>query len=402
MKRVKMRNVLVSLAVVGALISVYFLSRPRPTSNEEIVVGLVAAQSGPFALAGESIQRGLEIAIDEVNEGGGLLGGRKLRLVVRNDEGNPSKGTAAARELIEHEKAAVVFGGPHTPVSLAMLPVFHELKIPYMGVFAAGTKIVQNDQRPNFMFRVSACDDLVDRSLTTYSLTTLKKKAPGLILENTPWGESNEAGLRKHIPSQGAALAGVEKYNVGDTDMTAQLLRLREDKADCLIMIANAPDGAQILRGMAKIGWDVPVISHWGVGGGRFSELAGERAGEVKFMQTYSFFGRQDPVRDRVLERMKQKYNITGPDDIAVPVAVANSYDALHIFAKAITIAGSTKGPEVRDALEKVENHQGLIKFYRRPFTPDQHDALDSSDYIMAAWEGGKIVPIASGDGTNE
>lgn len=409
----KVRNVLIALSVAVCLAAVYIFSppqsteiarpqstdkaRPQSTDKDDIVVGLVAAQSGPFALAGESIQRGLEVAIDEVNDGGGLLSGRKLRLVVRNDEGNPSKGTAAARELIEHQKAAVVFGGPHSPVSLAMLPVFHELTTPYMGVFAAATKIIQNDQQPNYMFRVSACDDLVDSSLTNYCVTTLSKSTPGLILENTPWGESNEFGLRKHMQARSARLAGVEKFNVGDTDMTAQLLRLREAKADCLVMIANAPDGAQILRGLAKIDWDVPVISHWGVGGGRFPELAGDRAGLVKFVQTYSFFGKPSPMGERVIERMKKKYNIKGPEDITVPVAVANSYDALHILAKAITMAGSTKGPEVRDSLEKVESHQGLIKFYRRPFTPEKHDALDAGDYIMVSWVSGKIVPISSG-----
>ena len=129
---------------------------------QEVKIGLVAALSGDSALSGEAITRGLTVAIDEINARGGVLGGRKLALVRRDDESNPAKGQLAARELIEKEKVAVVFGGIDTPVSAALVGVMHELKTPYMGVWAAGTNITNNGKNPNFMFRVSAVDERVD------------------------------------------------------------------------------------------------------------------------------------------------------------------------------------------------------------------------------------------------
>src|SRR5882724_9011079 len=90
-------------------------------AQEPVKIGLVAALSGNSALSGEAITRGLAIAIDEVNARGGVLGGRKLALVRRDDESNPAKGQIAARELIEKEKVAVVFGGLDTPVSVALV-----------------------------------------------------------------------------------------------------------------------------------------------------------------------------------------------------------------------------------------------------------------------------------------
>src|SRR3989442_12109198 len=138
--------------------------------------GLVAAMSGGSALSGEAIKRGLTVAIDEINARGGLLGGRRVELVIRDEEGNPSKGVTAARDVIEREGAVAVFGGLHSPVRLAMLPVFHELKVPYVGTWAAATGITRNGRNPNFMFRVSANDDIVDHFLAKHVVERLGRK----------------------------------------------------------------------------------------------------------------------------------------------------------------------------------------------------------------------------------
>ena len=82
----------------------------------------------------------MTIAIDEINAKGGVLGGRKLELVRRDDEGNPAKGVTAARELIFREKVAVLFGGLDTPVSMAIVPIVNQEKVPFMGPWAAGTR----------------------------------------------------------------------------------------------------------------------------------------------------------------------------------------------------------------------------------------------------------------------
>ena len=358
-----------------------------------ITVALVAAMSGGSALSGEAIKRGLTVAIDEINARGGLLGGRKLELVIRDEEGNPSKGVTAARDVIEREKAVVVFGGLHSPVGLAMLPVFHELKVPYVGTWAAATAITRNGKSPNFMFRVSANDDIVDHFLAKHVVEKLGKKKPGVILENTPWGASNQEGLGKWLTKLGAAPVGFEKFNWGDPDMSPQLLRLKNGGADAVVMVANAPEGAQVVKSKAKIGWPAPIVSHWGISGGRFAELTGELSEAVVFVQTYSFFGKQSEVGERVLGALKTKYGIKGPEDVLAPVGTANAYDAMHLVGLAIEKAGAADGAKIRDALENLGEHRGLIKTYKRPFTGDEHDALNENDYILVTWRQGKIVP---------
>jgi branched-chain amino acid transport system substrate-binding protein len=366
-------------------------------SKEPVKIGLSAAVSGGSAASGEAIKRGLEIAIGEINAKGGVLGGRPLQLVVRDDEGQPAKGVTIARELVEREKVAAVFGGLHTPVALAQVAVWHELKTPYMGAWAAGTNITRNGQSPNYVFRVSANDDDADKFLTRYATEVLRKGKPGLLLENTSWGQSNEAGLTKWLGEKAIRAVGIEKFNWGDPDMSPQLLRLKNAGADHVVLVANAPEGAQVVKSRAKIGWEIPMVSHWGISGGRFAELTGELSDGVAFLQTYSFFGKQNERGEQVLKALKEKYGVKGPEDVIAPVGTANAYDGLHLVALAIEQAGSTAGAKVRDALEGLKaEYKGLIKTYRRPFTAEQHDALTDADYIMVVWRAGKIVPLAA------
>jgi branched-chain amino acid transport system substrate-binding protein len=377
------------------LVALAALAGAPVAQHAPIKVGLAAAVSGGSAASGEAIKRGLSIAIDEVNATGGLLGGRKLELVVRDDEGNPQKGVTIARELVEREKVAAVFGGLHTTVALAQVPVWHELGTPYMGTWAAGTNITRNGKKPNFVFRVSANDDEVDRYLVRYAAEQLKRGKPGLLLENTAWGQSNETGLTRWLGERGVKAVGVEKFNWNDPDMSPQLLRLRQGGADVVLLVANAPEGAQVVKSRAKVGWEVPIVSHWGISGGRFAELTGELSDGVVFVQTYSFFGKQSARGEAVLKALKDKYGVKGPEDVTAPVGTANAYDALHLVALAIEQAKSTDGGRVRDALEELKGeYAGVIKTYKRPFTAEQHDALTERDYIMVVWKGGKIVPV--------
>jgi branched-chain amino acid transport system substrate-binding protein len=151
-----------------------------------------------------------------------------------------------------------------------------------------------------------------------------------------------------------------------------------------------------MMKSRERMGWMVPVVSHWGISGGRFPELAGPTAGDAHFIQTYSFFGKQGPVGEKVLEGLVRKYpGVKGPEDIVAPVGTANAYDAMHLYALAIKQAKSIDPGAVRTALENLQGgYEGLIKTYHRPFTPDNHDALGPDDYIMVHYEGNKVVPV--------
>jgi branched-chain amino acid transport system substrate-binding protein len=216
------------------------------------------------------------------------------------------------------------------------------------------------------------------------------------MLINNPWGESNEKGLKAaELKIDGIEIVGVEKFENGDVDMIPQLTRNKDAGADVLILVTNAPPGAQMMKSRERMGWDVPVVSHWGISGGRFPELAGPTAGDAHFVQTYSFFGKQSATGQRVLDALIAKFpKINDASDVFSPVGTANAYDAMHLMAKAIDQAGSTDGDAIRKSLESLGRHEGLIKTYDKPFSPDNHDALNENDYIMVRFVDKTIMPV--------
>lgn len=360
---------------------------------EPIKVGLVAALSGQSAKSGEALTRGLTMAINEVNAKGGVLG-RPLELVRRDDESNPSKGMLAARELVQREKVTVLFGGLDTPVSLAIVPLANQMKVPFMGIWAAGTKITENGAADNYVFRVSAVDELVDEALVKYGVDNGMKK-PGMILINNPWGESNEAGFKRALEKRGLANAGVERIQDSDLDVVPQLTRLKNAGADTLLMVGNVGPSAQVVKSLDRMGWDVPVVSHWGPAGGRFGELAGPNASRVHFIQTYVFTEHNSAKGDALLAALKTAYpQIKTLADVTPAVGIANAYDALHLAALAIEKAGNTDGKAVRDGFYSISDYDGLIKHYKQPFTVQKHDALGPDDYLFTHFVNDQIVPL--------
>ncbi|MBX9589208.1 MAG: ABC transporter substrate-binding protein [Hyphomonadaceae bacterium] len=364
-------------------------------AQDTVKLGLVAAISGQSAKSGEAIVRGLSVALDEINAKGGLLG-KKVELIVRDDESNPAKGAVAARELVQREKVAALFGGLDTPVSLAIVPFANQSKVPFMGVWAAGTPITRNGAAENYVFRVSAVDELVDKALVDYSIKKYQVKKPGMILINNPWGESNEKGLRAALAAKNIPFAGIEKFETNDVDVVPQLTRLKEAGADVLYLVANVAPSSQVVKSLDRMGWNVPIVSHWGPAGGRFSELAGPSAAKVHFVQTYSLSGKLSPKGDTVLAALKAKYPaIKTLADVTPAVGIANAYDAMHLTGLAIAKAGSLQGPKIREAFYAIGPYEGLIKTYARPFTSDNQDALSENDYIFTHFVDGEILRLA-------
>ena len=107
---------------------------------------------------------------------------------------------------MQREKVAALFGGLDTPVSIAIVPFANQTKVPFMGVWAAGTPITRNGAAENYVFRVSAVDELVDKALVDYAVKKYGAKKPGMILINNPWGESNEKGLKAALADEEHAL----------------------------------------------------------------------------------------------------------------------------------------------------------------------------------------------------
>jgi branched-chain amino acid transport system substrate-binding protein len=366
--------------------------RPGP-GDPPIRVGLVAPLSGRSGASGEAIQRGMVLAAEEANSAGGVLG-RRVEVAAKDVQNDPRAGADALRELVAQQQIVAVFGGIYSPVMLGQLDAVSEMKIPLINAWGSITGITRNGRSPNYAFRVGLNDEQADEFLVRYALEVVGSRRPGLLVDTTAWGDSNLEGLRTFLLRKGVDPVGIGRFDQGDTNIVGPVERLRAAGADAIIMAADTSEGAAITRGMASIGWRVPVVSHWGVSGGRFVELAGiENAEGVLTLQTYSFLESPSPRAERVLKAYHQRFGTRSAAEIPAAIGVAQGYDGMQLLLAAIARAGTTDGAAVRDALEQLPPYDGLIKRYDPAFTPASHDPLVASDLMMTVWERGRLVP---------
>lgn len=365
-----------------------------------IVIGLDADMSSIAARGGVAIKRGAMIAIHELNERGGVLG-RKLELEVRDHRGNPARGIDNIDDFAMNPHVVAVLGGVHTPVALRELPTIHQHGIPYLDPWAAGTPIIDNGYEPNFAFRLSVRDQHAGAFLINQALNQGYSR-PGLLLEQTPWGKSNHKAMTDALQAQSGTTPVVEWFNWGVRDLSQQIESLRREKVDVILLVANAPEGAVMVKNLANLPQDqrIPVISHWGITGGDFQAIAGAALQKVQlsFLQTFSFFNAPDRRRaEEVLGHYCHLFDVCDAPDVKASVGVAHAYDLVHILGRAIALAGGTDRALVRDALEKVRNYPGLTRHFDQPFTPKRHDALDASSFQLGYFDSdGAIRPVGS------
>lgn len=396
--RLRMVSRLVSFLLPAFLLAGLAVPRASATADH-IVIGLDADMSSGAAQGGEAIRRGAEVAIREINARGGVLN-RRLQLEVRDHRGNPARGKDNILEFAAMDNLAAVIGGIHTPVALAELDLIHKHQIIYLGAWAAGTPVVQNGQRPNYVFRVSVRDAFAGEFLLR-AATDRGFRAPGLLLERTGWGRSNVRAFVTAAQNRGIRIALIQWFNWGVKDLRPQTRLLKAANADVVLLVANPREGGLLVRTMASAPKDkrLPIISHWGITGADFPDLVGENLNRVNlsFLQTYSFLTPTYP--DRAANFLKQYYRLfppaSSPRHVTSPVGTAHAYDLVHLLAKAIKQAGTTKRAAVRDALEKLPPHAGLVRDYAPAFTPKRHDALTTADFSLARYApDGAIVPV--------
>ena len=365
-----------------------------------IIIGLDADMSSIAAQGGQAIKRGALIAIHELNEQGGVLG-RKLELRIKDHRGNPARGIDNIDAFALDPNVIAVLGGVHTPVAMRELPTIHRHGIPYLDPWAAGTPIIDNGYDPNFAFRLSVRDQHAGAFLVEQALKQGYRR-PALLLEQTPWGKSNQKAIIEALDERGHPAPVVEWFNWGTNDLTPQLQTFKQAKADVVILVANAPEGAVLVNALAALPEErrLPVISHWGITGGDFFALTRDALNEVDlaFLQTFSFYNAHDPDRaDRVVDHYCALFKVCDVADISASVGVAHAYDLVHILARAILLAGSTDRAQIRDALERVRDYPGLTRHFEQPFTSSRHDALDASSFQLGFFDAdGTIRPITT------
>lgn len=356
--------------------------------SQEIKLGFNGDLSAsPSAQSGKAGVIGIEAAIADINAAGGVLG-RKLSLVVRDDQSQPPKSIQNMSDLIDNEKVAAVFGPTNSGNALAWRHIPNQKKIVSMGMIGSGTDITKpmSAGAENYMFRVSMVDREQVAALVTYA-SKLPKKTIGLMGETTGYGQGGLKDLEEILKLHGMSAVATEKFGVADTDMTSQLNKMKSAGVDTILLWAQGTPIGQLMRSMEKINYFPLVLTSWAADNITFFDAAGKNlAGKPIFMRT--MVSPATAAQKKLYERTVSK--------LAAPSAfpfVVHGYDSVLLIVEAIKQAGGTDGAKMKEALENLKSPvAGVMKTYEKPFNKNDHEALTAGDLSFVKWNGDQLV----------
>ena len=394
------RKLTVSFLLLFAMASSASAQAPAQGGRPPVLVGLDAEFGHVTSTSDDAIKMGMLVAIDEINASGGVLGGRPFALVERDSRSVPARGRANFEELAAMTDIVGVFVGKFSPVAIEQAPLANALRLPLLDPWAAADEIISDKPAGTYTFRLSLRDSWAVPAMMKY-LRGKGVARVGVMLPASGWGRSNEAQIARHTArGDQPKVVGTHWYNWGVASLSDPYGKLLAAGAQAILFVGNEGEGSLLVKEIAALppGGRRPVVSHWGVAGGNFIELAGPALKEVDFalVQTVTLAGRRDARAQAVVARAAGLFKLKGADDIPSQAGFAHAYDLMHILARAVAIAGSTDRSAVRAALERVRDYDGLIKRYARPFSESSHEALSPSQVFIGRFnDAGVVVPIA-------
>jgi len=382
---IKIKTVITALALVGSFSA--FAADP-------IKIGVSGPYTGGSSPMGASMRDGVRLATSEINAKGGVLG-RQIELVERDDEAKNERGVQVTQELINKEKVVAAVGFINTGVSLAAQRFYQEAKIPVINNVATGSIVTKQFLPPeyadNYVFRTSANDTIQSAMIVKEAIDNRKFTKVAILADSTNYGQLGREDLEKALAAKNIKPVAVEKFNIKDVDMTAQLLKAKEAGAQAILTYAIGPELAQIANGMEKLGWKVPMMGSWTLSMGNFIDNAGKNGEGARMPQTF-IQEPNTPKRKAFIEAYLKAYNPPN-GRIPSPVSAAQGYDSMYLLAAAIKQAGNTDGVKIREALENLnEKIDGVVTTYNRPYTHDNHEAITMDMVVMGEVRDGHVV----------
>lgn len=381
-----------NIFVAAALLTWSVAGISSAVAAEPIKIGITGPFTGGSAPMGVSMRDGVKLAVADINAKGGILG-RQLQLVERDDEAKNERGVQVAQELINKEKVVATVGFANTGVALASQRFYQEAKIPVMNSVATGSIITKQfvgpENKDNYIFRTSANDTIQSKMIVDEAVGRQKYTKVAILADSTNYGQLGREDLEKALTANGIKPVAVEKYNLKDVDMTAQLLKAKQGGAQVILTYGIGPELAQIANGMQKINWKVPIIGSWPLSMGNFIDNAGKNGDGARMPQTFIQDG-NSPVRKNFIEAYQKAYKV---DRMPSAVSAAQGYDSIYLLAAAIKQAGTTDGAKVRDALENLKAPvEGVITTYNKPYSHDDHEAIKPGMVTIGVVKDGRVV----------
>ncbi len=361
-----------------------------PAAGDTIKIGAIISLTGTYAGLGQPEKNALEMEVARINEAGGV-NGRSIEVIYEDDATDEAKAVAAASKLIEQDKVVAIIGATGTGQTMAVRGDVQRAAIPQVSM--AGGTVITNPVDP-LVFATPWSNTIV----VPFTLDYLKAQGItkiGLITDSGGFGKDGAAVMAAEAPKAGVTIVANETFNPGDTDMTAQLTKIKNSDAQAVVMWTAGSEAAIIAKNAKDLGIDLPIYGSHGIARQEFITGAGDAAENVKFAagkilmpELYGEGTEGFKVATDFVDRYKAAYG-EAPSTFA-----GHAYDALYLISEAAQrVQGDLTPAALRDEIEKTAGFIGIGGTFDMSAT--NHNGLGKEDLSMyvitdGAWQQAK------------
>jgi len=356
-------------------------------AGDPIKVGALLAVTGPAAFLGAPEARTLEMLVEELNARGGV-GGRPVRLIVKDTGGSPEKAISFARQLIEEEQVFAIIGPSTSGETMAVKAIAEEGKTLLLSASAA--EVIVNPVAPH-VFKVAPKDsfaaEVIFRRMKKMGITRI-----GFLSSNTGFGKAGKEQVEKLAPAYGIQVAVSEVYDKAATDLTAEVTKIKAANVQAILNWSTEPAQAIVLKNVRQMGLGVPVFQSHGFANVQYARAAGAAAEGVIFPAGRVVVADALPAgnpQKAVLEAYKRAYEARYKEDVST--FGGHAFDALMILVRAIELAGPDRA-KARAAVENLRGFVGTGGVFN--FSAADHNGLDIDAFELVTVKDGRFVPL--------
>ncbi|ALM85481.1 ABC transporter substrate-binding protein [Bordetella sp. N] len=369
-----------SSAIAGAAI----IGAPRyaRAAAEPLRIGWLAALTGPSSAPGIGFDRGVKFAAESLNAAGGVKG-RKIEIVTRDTQGDPTKAVNATQEMINSQKVHAIWGPTNSGESLAVTPIMARAGVPNIHPCVIDT-LIDTKKFPN-AFRIAPSNGQWDDAVRAYCLKVLKVKKIAIIGDTTGYGVTAVKACVANFKRDGADVVYSNNIDATQTDMTPDMTRARSAGAE-VIVIWSVSTGmeARLFNTRAEMNWDVNFAGHPSMASG---EIRGLLAKPQNWDKVYAVgyrscsYGADGKLPERSQEFVDKVQGKVKLDDTLFWWVTAG-YDAISLVAKAVQ-EGASSSKDIIAYWNTLHPYQGYFGNYT--YTAEEHNGYPTADVVMSA-----------------
>lgn len=339
-------------------------------------IGGLFSVTGPASFLGDPEKRSLEMAVAEINAAGGI-DGKMLEAVIYDTEGDPQKAVSGINKLINKDQVLAIIGPSTTLATLAVKGFAERARIPLISC-AAGIAITE--PVTPWTFKTAQNDVLAVAAVYAHMQKHGIRKIALLTVADA-FGESGKQQLERQAADYGLQIVAAESFGGKDTDMTAQLTKIRAAGPEAIVCWGTNPGPAVVAKNIHQLQIDVPLYQSHGVASPKFIELAGEAAEGICLPTGKILVAGLLPVDDPQKEVLND-YILRYTETQKMPVSGFGGYawDAMLLLEEAMKGAAGDRS-KIRDNLEKIDNFPAVSGVFR--FSPEDHNGLGPEAFVM-------------------